>query len=355
MNRSARALLLTPVVLLAPACSVARPEGAGIVTSCVFTNPIAAGQDPWVVRHDGWYYLVESANNGITVYRSRQLTDPKQNGVVVWRAPASGWNRAHVWAPELHLLDGRWYIYYAAGSAGPPFIHQRSGVLAGSAADPQAPYTDRGLLYTGADVASGDSPLWAIDLTVFQLGSQLYAVWSGWETDASTDRTPQHLYIARMSDPTRISSNRVRISSPTESWERGTELDLQEGPELLRRGDDVFLIYSTRESWLREYRLGQLRLSGPTADPLLPGSWTKSGPVFAGTESVFGAGHASFTTSPDGSEDWIVYHSKTSDAPGWNRVIRAQKFGWHADGSPDFGSPVPTGQPLPLPAGQCGL
>ena len=82
-------------------------------------------------------------------------------------------------------------------------------------------------------------------------------------------------------------------------------------------------------------------------------SWIKSGPVFTGTETVYGVGHASFTTSPDGAEDWIVYHSKVDPTPGWDRVIRMQKFGWHPDGSPEFGAPVPSGRPVAVPSGQC--
>jgi hypothetical protein len=30
-----------------------------------------------------------------------------------------------------------------------------------------------------------------------------------------------------------------------------------------------------------------------------------------------------------------------------------QKFTWNADGSPNFGVPVPSGQPLPVPSGEC--
>jgi GH43 family beta-xylosidase len=156
-----------------------------------------------------------------------------------------------------------------------------------------------------------------------------------------------------MSDPRTIATARVRISSPDQIWERGTELDLNEGPQFLFRDDHVFIIYSARESWLPDYRLGQLQLSRPDADPLDPVSWVKTGPVFTGTGGVHGVGHASFTTSPDSMEDWIVYHAKISPAPGWERVIRMQKFGWRADGSPDFGTPVASGERIPLPSGQC--
>lgn len=318
---------------------------------CTFTNPIGPGQDPWVAEHEGAYHLVESRAGGIWVYRSEVLTDPKRNGVQVWQAPDTGWNQATLWAPELQRVDHRWYIYYAAGRAGPPFIHQRSGVLQSVGDDPQGEYVDLGMLYTGDDIDTGADPKWAIDLTVGRIDGELYAIWSGWEENRDTDRTPQHLYIARMANPWTISSNRVRISSPEESWERGTELDLAEGPQLLQRNGETFLIYSTRESWLPDYRLGQLRLR-PGADPMDPTSWEKSGPVFTRTDSIYGPGHNGFAKSPDGTEDWLLYHAKVSTEPGWQREIRMQPFRWREDGSPDFGEPVPAGVPIPVPSGQ---
>jgi GH43 family beta-xylosidase len=347
LRRLALGLLYVPLA----GCVSTVPEPDVTAASCTFTNPIGPGQDPWLALHEGAYHLIESRQGGIWIYRSEALTDPKRDGVRVWQAPDTGWNRATLWAPELQPVDGRWYIYYAAGRSGPPFIHQRSGVLQSVGNDPRGEYVDRGMLYTGDDIATGADPKWAIDLTVGRIDGQLYAIWSGWEENRDTDRTPQHLYIARMSNPWTISSDRVKISSPVESWERGTALDLNEGPQLLFHDDEVFIIYSTRESWLPDYRLGQLRLR-PGADPMDPDSWIKSGPVFTRTDSVFGPGHNGFTRSPDGTEDWLVYHAKVSTEPGWERVIRMQPFGWNADGSPDFGEPVPSGVPIDVPSGQ---
>ncbi|HEX6374054.1 MAG TPA: glycoside hydrolase family 43 protein [Longimicrobium sp.] len=355
MNRLFRLLLAGFALSAAAACS-----GGGGVTDpppqpgpeCTFANPVAAGADPWVVREGGTYYMVQSRDNAIYVYRSTKLTQIASSEARVWAAPDTGWNRTNVWAPELHHVGDRWYIYYAAGRAGPPFIHQRSGVLESAGDDPLGPYVDRGMLYTGDDQAGGAPARWAIDLTIGRINGQLVAVWSGWETDAATDRTPQHLYAAAMASPTAISGSRVRISSPLEPWERGTELDLQEGPEILQRSGQTFIIYSTRESWLPDYRLGQLRFIG--GNPLSAGSWSKSGgPVFQSGEGVVGVGHASFTTSPSGTEDWIVYHAKTSTTPGWDRVIRMQSFTWNSDGSPNFGLPVASGRQVAAPAGEC--
>src|SRR2546430_5882533 len=109
-----------------------------------FANPVTAGADPWVVRRDSSYYFVQSQDRTIWVYRSDRLTEPTKNGVPVCTAPHNGWNRSNVWAPELHYIDGRWYIYYAAGRSGPPFLYQRSGVLQSAGDDPQGRYIDKG-------------------------------------------------------------------------------------------------------------------------------------------------------------------------------------------------------------------
>jgi GH43 family beta-xylosidase len=130
-------------------------------------------------------------------------------------------------------------------------------------------------------------------------------------------------------------------------------LDLNEGPQVLERNGQVFIIYSTRESWTPAYRLGQLRLNGADAELMDPTSWTKSGPVFAAANGVHGPGHNGFAKSPDGTEDWLIYHAKVDTGPNWNRVIRLQRFTWRPDGSPDFGTPVASGVPLPVPSGEC--
>lgn len=209
-----------------------------------------------------------------------------------------------------------------------------------------------GMLYTGDDLKDPQSAKWAIDLSPVLIRGQLYAVWSGWEENRDTDKTAQHLYIAQMCDPVTICSNRVKLSSPEEKWETGGPLNLNEGPQVLQHSGDTFIIYSTRESWLKEYRLGQIKLKEPTRDPLIAENWEKSGPVFQGTNEVLGVGHCSFATSPDGTEYWILYHSKKSETPGWDRDIRLQRFSWDDSGNPDFGSPVPAGVPISIPSGE---
>ncbi len=321
------------------------------VEPCVLKNPVADGQDPWVIKKEDYYYYIETRNGGLYISKSKNLSEIKTDQKMVWELPENGWNQSNLWAPELHFIQGKWYIYYTAGKSGPPFIHQRSGVLESKTDDPMGGYIDKGQLYTGNNIQTKENNIWSIDLTVLEHNEQLYGIWSGWEENRETDKTPQHLYIAEMDNPWTIGSNRVKISSPVENWEAGSELAINEGAQVLKNGDNLFVIYSASESWLPAYNLGQLRLVGE--DPMNPDNWEKKGPVFEGTEDVHGVGHASFTTSPDGTEHWIAYHTKVSPDPGWERVIHLQPFSWNRDSSPDFGDPIPAGISIPKPSGAC--
>jgi hypothetical protein len=42
-----------------------------------------------------------------------------------------------------------------------------------------------------------------------------------------------------------------------------------------------------------------------------------------------------------------------STEPGWSRDIRAQRFTWNADGSPNFGTPIAAGTQQQKPSGEC--
>ena len=321
-----------------------------------YVNPIlSSGADPWVTKHEGWYYYCGGVPGGIGVSRSRDLH--KLNPLTrVWQVPEAGqWNSTCIWAPEIHFWKGKWYIFYAGGYSGPPFIHQKTGVLESVTADAMGEYVDKGILFTGDVPGDWKNNRWAIDMTLLEHRGQLYAIWSGWENEEKTDKTSQHLYIARMENPWTMSSGRVKISSPDRYYEQG-ELPLNEGPQILKHGKDVFIVYSCGQSWLDTYKLSYLRLKGLDADLLNPESWIKSEqPVFEGTDKVFGVGHACFTTSPDGKEHYIYYHTKKERTPGWKREVRLQKFTFDASGLPVFGKPASVEDKLPLPSGTASL
>lgn len=315
-----------------------------------FKNPIARGADPWVIRHgDSYYWCLSENDQGVAVYRSSTLTSLGEK-FVVWKAPSTGPHCAEVWAPELHRLDGRWYIYVAA-SDGHNATH-RMIVLEAAGDDPTGEFHFKSEMYTGDDFAGRQNNRWAIDGTILEHRGTRYFLWSGWRDE----RDEQWLYIAPMSNPWTLAAARVQICENDDyAWEHvgesRRERGLNEGPQILQRDGRTFLVYSCSGSWEPTYKLGLLELVG--ADPMNPRAWRKqASPVFVRTDKTWGVGHCSFTTSTDGAEDWIVYHAKISRTHGWQREIRAQKFEWDGTGLPLFGAAVDRHVPLARPSGE---
>jgi GH43 family beta-xylosidase len=319
--------------------------GGNVARTTSFRNPLnrAEGSDPWLVYHEGFYYLTATTwSSRLTIARASTLDGLRS------AEPATVWEGdeprrcCNFWAPELHLLDGRWYLYYTAGPSGMNTDNQRMHVLESEGSDPLGPYHYKARLFDPA------IDLWAIDASVFRLNDKLYYVWSAWEGDN------QNLYIAAMRNPWTLEGARRRLSTPTYPWERELA-NVNEGGVALQHGDDTFIVYSASACWGAEYKLGMLRYMG--GDPLSESSWRKhSEPVFerADDNRAFGPGHNGFFKSPDGSEDWIVYHANDSAAGvcDTKRTTRAQKVNWKADGTPDFGVPAPLDKELPGPSGE---
>ncbi|MFF8392718.1 family 43 glycosylhydrolase [Streptomyces sp. NPDC016172] len=341
-------LLVCMLALLLALATAVQPASAA--DGRPYTNPLKSvkGADPWLTYHDGSYYLVTTTFTGVLAMRKSPTlaglaTAPS---VQVWSDTTSGRN-TNIWAPEIHFLDGRWYLYYSAGQSGVACCDsQRTHVLESAGSDPMGPYTYKRSL-TGSNLTPGG---WLIDASVLRANGRLYLVGSGFVNGGT-----QSLVIAPMSNPyTLADSTFTVISSPTLSWERSGS-PVNEAPEPLYRDGRTFLSYSASSCQTADYKLGLLELTG--ADPLKAASWTKKQtPVFQRSDAngVYGPGHNGFFTSPDGTENWIVYHANSSANGGCGnaRTTRAQEFTWNADGTPDFGTPVRLGSTRPGPSGE---
>ena len=292
-------------------------------------NPIHnGGGDPWVVQHEGAYYYCFSAGNGVCVGKYDSITELKPNGKRVYFAPQGTMYSAEYWAPELHYINGEWYIYVAADD-GNNYNH-RMYVLKGTSQDPTQPFEMVGQI-------TDPTNKWAIDGTVLQLGGELYFIWSGWEGDVNV---AQNLYIAHMSDPCTIDSERVLLSVPEYNWEMHGEPYVNEGPAVLQHDGKTFLAYSASGSWTDYYCLGMLTLTGD--DPMDAASWEKATkPQFRYVPHVaYGPGHNSFCTAPDGSV-WMIYHANLVSGTGWQgRSVWIAPVTFDENGNPDLGRPA---------------
>lgn len=343
-------------------------------SSSTYTNPIldAVGADPWVTRNGDYYYLTFTNSDNITLYRSLSLTDWNDAEAKTLFVPPTGQDYStDLWAPEIHQIDGKWYVIFTADpntdSPPPqlsmlctfdcPAVNHRMYVLESSGPDIwDSTYALKGQLNTFDQ--------FAIDGTYFQHPSGLYHIYSCWYDRYQS--WPSNLCITRLANPWTVASNeteRTILSVPSNPWEKtpygrsdNIRLSSNEGPEQLisRTTGQHYLIYSAARSDNPNYCLGQLALK-PDGDPMNAEDWVKhnAGCVFYQNKpaQAYGVGHASFVTSPDGTEDWIVYHGMQNPWTGWNaRTIRAQQFTWNDDGSPSF--PRPGYGPYAVPSGQ---
>lgn len=310
----------------------------------VFDNPLLRQRaDPFVLRHgDGNYYFTATVPeyDRIELRRARDL-----NGLstaetkVVWRKHDQGPMSYHIWAPELHRVNGKWIIYFSAGRADDHWAI-RPYALENAAADPlQGEWKELGPVKTGWDSFS-------LDATTFSHRGKRYYVW------VQAGRTPDegkgtNIYIAEMDSATTIRGKVTLLTKPEYPWET-VKFAVNEAPAVLVSHGKVWLTYSASATDAN-YAMGMLSADAG-ADLLDAASWTKSPqPVFKTSEAngQYGPGHNSFTTAPDGKTDVLVYHARDyRDIQGDslndpNRHTRAQVIRWKADGSPDFGEPVP--------------
>ena len=258
----------------------------------------------------------------------------------MWR-PREDEPAHQVWSPSLYLLPdrgvARWFIYVTASSDDTNRAH-RIYALRSEGADPLGPYT-----FMGQPIGMSDAT--AIDPSLLRLRDRLYLLYveepgDGPEPDANV------ICIAPLNDPLTLGAAGRPLVDPDQPWERGSgghsSYPVAEGPIALHHDGRTFVVYSGGHTGNHTYCLGLLAYDG-VGDPLDAASWTKSGPVFSysAANGVYGPGRASFTTSPDGGEHWMVYHAKADRAYSYRgRTTRAQRFTWNDDGTPSFGVPV---------------
>lgn len=314
-----------------------------------FTNPLLeSGPDPWVVWWKGFYYYLNSTGRNLTLRKTADIADLRHAETrVVWTPePGHPWSK-EIWAPELHRWAGKWYLYFAA-DAGENASH-RIFVVENSHDDPmEGEWTLKGKVADATDK-------WAIDATVFEAKGEHYMAWSGWKGDADGE---QDIFLAHMSSPWTIDSPRTLIAQPTYAWEKhgdlpGRHVNVNEGPEALVHNGKVMIVFSGSGCWTDFYALGLIEAK-LGANLLDAASWKKMDHPLLSTDAAagaFGPGHNGFFQSPDGKEDWVIYHANPAPGQGCGnmRSPRMQRFTWKSDGTPDFGAPVPVGKVLAKP------
>lgn len=305
-------------------------------------NPIVLQRaDPYVIRYKGTYYFTGSypAFDRIALRKASRLEDlQRAEEVVIWEKHETGPMSHLIWAPELHRIQNKWYIYFGAapndGQSDDTFNH-RIFCLENEAEDPTTgTWVERGKVETGMDTFS-------LDATSFELNGSQYLVWGQQDLDI-----PGHsnLYIARMENPWTLDTTPVMLAKPEYDWEC-IRFKVCEGPAVITHGDRIYITYSASGTG-PEYAMGMLT-ADLDADLLDAASWSKSpNPVFTTNAEahMYGPGHNSFTKAEDDVTDVMVYHVRNyTEIVGDplyepNRQACAKTISWGAEG-PIFGKP----------------
>lgn len=333
---------------------------------------------------DRYYYTSQPEADTIYLSESSRLEDLNQvpRQAVWW--PDSGQHFYHLWSPELHRIQGKWYIYFEADDGNMDNHHLY--VLENGSDNPmQGKWCMKGVLQTNDEWNYGLHP------TILQAESGLYLLWSGWPK-RRTEIETQCIYIAKLSDPWTVGTERVLLSKPEYEWElqwinpNGNRLAypiyVNENPEafLTPDGRHVCVCYSASGIWTIYHVLGML--TAPSgADLLDPTVWSKSSeplftvlppsesaaednlsgsnadssiysrtgtetdfPLFCGTSIiclVTDASTSRLITSSDGLQTPFLYEGKWFENQKEQRSIFLGTVSWGTDGLPVFGHPVP--------------
>lgn len=319
-----------------------------------FQNPLSdvSAPDPCVVYHDGYYYAVYTEVFGITLYRSTSLETVLRDEKLTIHTAFSGTTCTSLWAPELHYnpATDRWYVYFSDATSSFEFQSIRMMCIESTTSDPWGEYVYKGCT---------DPDLLAIDQTVFydQATGTLYTAFSEFTSDAG-----QAITLAVMENPWTVSDQRIRLSYPMYGWEsngatEGKDERVNEGPVFLLHNGKLSLVYSASGCWSEYYCLGLIEFKGDdfSVDEIMNKSnWSKkSKPIFSAANEVYGVGHCTFFTSPDGSETWIAYHGMaTPDAGESNRFMYAQPITFDENDLPVIGDPLSRDTEIGVPSGE---
>ncbi len=361
---TAKAILASDGTRIAPDTTLTAGEYEieGFLSETCYENPLIFHRaDPFIYKHtDGNYYFTAShtdaEHNLIGEYQYRKILIRKAstiNGLgdnskeyeercVFEREPLIEKRSPHIWAPEIHFINGDWYIYYTTTTSDSDSWQIRPHVLKCSGDPMMDEWVNLGPLKTTIE-GSKAFMSFSLDHTVLQHKDELYLLWAQ-NADKFSD-----IWIAKMSDPATICTEMVRLTTPEYEWER-YGFSVNEGPSCLVRNGKVFMIFSCSGTDAR-YCLGMM-YAAENADLLNPASWTKLDyPVFkmSRENGQFGPGHNSFTRSEDDKYDVMVYHARQEERyigePGYEplydagRNTSAMRIHWTPDGFPDFGVP----------------
>jgi GH43 family beta-xylosidase len=328
MNIKSLFLFLTLLVII---------QITGSAQQLTFDNPLAERRaDPWVCKSpEGIYYLIATVPeyDRIVLRQANTINGLKTaQEKLVWTKHEKGVMGHFIWAPELHYVDGKWMIYFAAGESD-NIWNIRMWALSNTSKDPmKGEWKEEGQLVTQRSSFS-------LDATTFEHQGKRYMIWAQSVLDGENGTG---LVMSEMKNATTLTGPEMILTVPEFGWER-RKYNVNEGPAVLKRNGKIFITYSASAT-NHNYCIGLMWID-EHADLLNIANCHKApSPVFYTNDRVgrYGPGHNSFTIAEDGVTDVMIYHARDyEEIEGFelddvNRATRARVLNWSKNGFPDF-------------------
>jgi GH43 family beta-xylosidase len=297
--------------------------------------------DPFVLRApDGMYYCyATSAADGFKAWTSPDLVRWTEIGYVYQRNDDS-WGESDFWAPEVVYYAGKYFMHYSA-RWGKNQSLRIGAAAADSAGGPFVDVFNRPMFDFGYAAIDGH-------VLIDDDGSNYFYYARDCSENVIDGRHESHLYVARLNDDlVSLPGEPLLITKPEQEWEcrSGPEWFWNEGPFVVKHNDKYYLLYSANFYASRDYSVGY----AVAENPMGPFIKSPQNPVLVSTSTeISGPGHNSVTTSPDGSELFIVYHVHTDPQnPSGDRQVCIDRMRFRKDGSLYVIGPTHTPQPIP--------
>ena len=237
-----------------------------------------------------------------------------------------------LWAPELHIIKNRLYVFHA----GTPqeFLKEQSHVMAlrkggnpVKASDWEMPVR---VLKKDGTPLYGEEGI-TLDMTVFEAGEKYYACWSQRQFKPVDQGAWLYIALLNAQEPWKLDSDPVLLSVPEYGWANNHTF-VDEGPFALKYDGKIYLTFSSA-AVDSTYVVGLLTAE-ETADLLDPSVWCKENCPLLSSRSVkgeYGTGHNAYVTDDDGLV-WNTYHARLGVTGPRSSGIRRVHF--NADGFP---------------------
>lgn len=278
-------------------------ESSATITEIFYTNKLTdSAADPFILEHDGTYYLYSTGGSQFSVRTSKDLVNWQKQNEPVLKLANLGWAKDNGWAPEVYEYNGKFYFIFSARGY--------NGIYSIDIAVSDTPNGTFKPLQLGKPFFSPEFSV--IDASLFfDDDGRIYMYYS---KDNSTNyvdgkRTSQTWGVELKTDFSGIIGEPVLISTPVQSWElKSGSVVWNEGPVVFKENGTYYLLYSANYYTTEHYSVGYA-----TSDsPLKMFEKSNNCRILSGNgETVTGPGHCNILRSPDGTEMYIVYHVHT--------------------------------------------